>query len=59
MTTKTFTMTMTEQADGRTSLSVTNEHFSEFELIGLLVHVIDKCKIKINEKEEPLEKEMD
>ena len=56
---KKFTMIMTEHEDRRTSLSVVNENYTEFELIGLLVHVMEKCKTKINEKEEPLEKEMD
>ena len=56
---KKFTMIMTEHEDRRTSLSVVNENYTEFELIGLLVHVMEKCKTKINEKEEPLEKDMD
>ena len=56
---KRLTITITDLENGTTDFEVRNEGLSEFELIGLLVHVMEKCKTKINEKEEPLEKDMD
>lgn len=58
---KQFTITIRELANETTDFEVRNEGFSEFELIGILVHVLEQRKEKLNfmMNEARLEKEMD
>lgn len=57
---KRFTITITEHRNGNEDLEIKNQGFNEFELIGLLVHVTEQRKHKLNNlMNAPLEKEMD
>ena len=58
---KRFTITVRELANETTDFEIRNEGFSEFELIGILVHVLEQRKEKLNfmMNEAGLEKEMD
>jgi hypothetical protein len=58
---KRFTITITELLNETSDFEVRNEGFSEFELIGILVHVLETRKEKLNfmMNEAGLEKEMD
>ena len=58
---KRFTITITDLENGTTDFEVRNEGFSEFELIGILVHVTETRKQKLNTMMlmADLEKEMD
>ena len=44
---KRFTITIRELANETTDFEVRNEGFSEFELIGILVHVLEQRKEKL------------
>jgi hypothetical protein len=58
---KRFTITITDFENGTTDFEVRNEGFSEFELIGILVHVTETRKQKLNSMMliADLEKEME
>ena len=58
---KRFTITITELLNETSDFEVRNEGFSEFELIGILVHVLETRKEKLNYMMNAagLEKEMD
>jgi hypothetical protein len=45
---KRFTITVRELANETTDFEVRNEGFTEFELIGILVHVTEQRKDKLN-----------
>lgn len=55
---KVFKIILSEHQDGE-NLSIIKDGFTDFELIGLLIHVIEKLKTNINKNAQPLEKEMD
>ena len=59
---KRLTITITDLENGTTDFEVRNEGLSEFELIGILVHVTETRKQKLNTMMlmvADLEKEMD
>jgi hypothetical protein len=61
MNKKQFTITLTD-FDTNQNLEIDNEGFEPFELMGVLVHVLERTKLKLYEQSKQnahLEKEMD
>lgn len=58
---KQFKITLTEKLNGSEDFEIRNQGFTEFELIGILIHVTEQRKQKLNEmmSKENLEKEME